>query len=158
VCLPNGSPRCAECPVRTRCEAAERGLTGEIPVKSRPAPRRIEERTIFLLRREGRFALRRRAPRGLLAGLWEFPSLPGKLSGPEAHDALKKLGIETGELSQLPASKHVFTHLEWRMTAFRAEADGSRVGPDGWIWATLEEIRDIYSLPTAFKAYLRILD
>ena len=77
VCLPNGAPLCERCPGRSLCAALAHGRTGELPVKAPKKPRRVEERTVWLIFWENRAALRRRPGRGLLAGLWEFPSEPG---------------------------------------------------------------------------------
>ena len=48
VCLPNGEPRCLECPWEGICLAHRNKRTDEIPVKSQKKPRRVEERTIFI--------------------------------------------------------------------------------------------------------------
>ena len=48
------------------------------------------------------------------------------------------------------SAKHIFTHVEWHMTGWRAEF--SEEAP-GYVWETAETIRSTYSLPTAFKAF-----
>ena len=73
VCLPNGAPLCTRCPARDFCAALAQGRVDELPVKAPKRPRRMEERTVWLIFRQNRVALRRRPARGLLAGLWEFP-------------------------------------------------------------------------------------
>ena len=78
VCVPNGEPLCASCPLRGLCQAEARGEALNYPVRSPRKERRIEERTVFLIRAPGgRFLLRRRPAEGLLGGMWEFPSVPG---------------------------------------------------------------------------------
>ena len=44
------------------------------PVKK---ARKIENRTILVIEAENKFAIRKREGKGLLAGLWELPSLDG---------------------------------------------------------------------------------
>ena len=73
VCLPNGAPLCDQCPTKDFCTARLTERTGELPVKAAKKARRVEERTVFLIFRDGAVALRRRKSRGLLAGLWEYP-------------------------------------------------------------------------------------
>ena len=73
VCVPNGSPRCEECPLASICEARKQGLTGEIPVKSKAKARRIENRTVLLLKIIKNWLFANVLPEGLLAGLYEFP-------------------------------------------------------------------------------------
>ena len=75
VCLPNGAPKCEICPARTVCEAYKNGLTEVLPVRAKKKSRRVEERTVLLLFQGGKVALRKRPDTGLLASLWEFPSI-----------------------------------------------------------------------------------
>ena len=47
VCLPNGEPKCLECPWQEICIAKAEQLIERLPVKSKSAKRKIEERTVF---------------------------------------------------------------------------------------------------------------
>ncbi len=152
VCLPNGEPRCALCPLRELCLARERGLAAELPRRSPPKERRVEEKTVLLLRCDGRYALQRREERGLLAGMWEFPSLPGRLSAEEVREALAERGLSPAEIRSCGESRHVFTHVEWHMSGYFIDIPGQ--GGE-YVWKTPEEIRAGCAVPTAFKAYLK---
>jgi len=144
VCLPNGAPLCERCPVQGSCAAFLQGRTGELPVKAAKKPRKVEARTVWLIFHDGKVALRQRPARGLLAGLWEFPN---ELSG---TDLLEARGIEPLSDAFGCTAKHVFTHIEWHMTARVVEAaDGTL--PDGWVWADPGELERVYALPSAFK-------
>ena len=79
VCGPNTAPRCDACPVQALCLGCQRGTAEALPVKKAKKARRVEEKTVFLLMKEGRIALRKRRETGLLAGLWEFPNVEGTL-------------------------------------------------------------------------------
>ena len=61
----------------------------ELPVKKQKKARRVEEKTVLLLYYGNRIAVRKRPPRGLLAGLYEFPSLDGYKTGEEMLRYLK---------------------------------------------------------------------
>ena len=74
LCLPNAAPKCEACPLKELCRASLAGETERYPVKSPPKARRIEQRTVLLLRCGERYAVRKRTGKGLLAGLWEFPN------------------------------------------------------------------------------------
>ena len=50
VCVPNGAPHCPECPWYGFCEARLQDKIDTIPVKTRAKARRIEERTVFVIR------------------------------------------------------------------------------------------------------------
>ena len=43
VCMPNGTPRCSECPLQNLCSACAAGTQPAYPVKKKKAQRRIEE-------------------------------------------------------------------------------------------------------------------
>lgn len=150
VCLPGGTPKCADCPLQSVCRARALSIEEELPVKAAKKPRRAEERTVFLLTSGGKLALRRRPEKGLLAGLWELPNLPGNLSREEAREALFKWGAELSDLEKLPDSRHIFTHIEWRMTGWAGET--AQLSPE-FVWAAGEELWQEYALPSAFRAY-----
>ena len=154
LCLPNGEPRCAECPLRDLCRAHRAGEEERYPVRSPRKARRVEERTVFLLCSEGKYAIRRRPERGLLAGLWEFPNTGGTLSQKEALAWAEELDLKPLAVSPVGKSTHVFTHVEWHMTGYRIEAGAA---PDRFVWRTPEEIRESYSVPTALRFYERKL-
>ena len=142
VCLPNGAPLCGQCPAGALCAARREGRTGELPVKPAKKARRVEERTVFLLFYGDKVALRRRPARGLLAGLWEYPNEPSPAPCP----------VEAAALADGPAGKHIFTHIEWRMTSRLAEAASPEL-PAGWVWADRAALEQEYAVPNAFSAF-----
>ena len=146
VCLPNGAPQCQRCPARNFCVAHAQDSWSRIPVKAPKRPRRIEERTVWLLVHENRVALRQRPPKGLLAGLWEFPNeLEGQLP-PEW----------TGDMPQGRfggVARHIFSHVEWHLTAQVVRLEGDQL-PTGWVWCTWQELTDIYAVPNAFSGVM----
>ena len=149
VCLPNGAPLCDRCPAREFCTALREDSIGRIPAKPPKKARRIEERTVWLIFRNGRIALRRRPSKGLLAGLWEYPNELSKALPAEWQLAL------TGERFGCTA-KHIFTHIEWHMTARLAQAQSDTL-PDGWVWADEAALREQYTLPNAFDGMAHLV-
>ena len=152
VCLPNGAPLCGQCPAEGFCTAHREERTGELPVKAAKRPRRVEERTVFLLFHGGRVALRRRGETGLLAGLWEYPN-----EFSPASDALAAWGIEPAAEEFGGTGKHIFTHIEWHMTARLIETKGEAL-PEGWVWAGREELRREYAVPNAFQSFQYLVE
>ena len=148
VCLPNGAPLCAQCPAADFCTACREGLTAEIPVKAPKKARRIEERTVYLILRAGRVALRRRAAKGLLAGLWEFPN---ELR--EDRGALDRWGIVPLRMDHGGSGKHIFSHIEWRMEGLVVHTDSEAL-PEGWAWADRTALAETYAVPNAFQSFL----
>ena len=152
VCLPNGAPLCFKCPAASFCAAHRAGRTGELPVRPGKKPRRKEERVVFLLFRAGRVALRKRPARGLLAGLWEYPNEPAPAEGfPAAW------GLETDELLFGGTGVHIFTHVEWHMTARAGTVSGESL-PPGWVWADREDWAGSYAIPSAFTPFRDLVE
>jgi A/G-specific adenine glycosylase len=151
VCIPNGEARCGVCPLRTLCRAHADDSVERYPVKAPPRARRVEARTVLLLRCGDRWAIRRRPNKGLLAGLWEFPSKSGALSAQEAAACIP------GSVSCTPCGEaaHVFTHVEWHMCGY--VIDCAEMLPD-CRWVTAAQLRDRYSVPTALRYYQKVLD
>ena len=116
-----------------------------------PKPqRRQEDRTVFILSCDGRYALRKRENSGLLAGLWEFPNLPGTLAPETALEALRAWALHPRELTRKLERKHIFTHIRWDMTGYYIEV----TEPAGnFTWLTAEEIESSSALPTAFRQF-----
>lgn len=157
VCVPGGSPRCTECPLRTECEAYRMQRVAELPVRIKKTKRRVEQRAVLLVRNAEHTAvlLHRRKDTGLLAGLWEFPNTTSE-SPPEALPvSLQKFCVSVGEL---PESKHLFSHIEWRMCGYLYELTRNATLPDGYVWASLDEVSAKYSVPSAFRTYTRLLE
>ncbi len=150
LCGPNWAPRCSECPCRTFCGANLHGTQAQFPVKLPKKPKKVEEKTVFILSCDGRFALEKRPGKGLLAGLWQFPNVPGKLETADALAALEKLGLQPRELFRQAERSHIFTHIRWEMRGIYLEA----AAPGGnFVWLTAEEIDQSAALPTAFRQF-----
>ena len=151
ICIPNGAPKCTLCPWRNLCRAHQNGMEEKFPVKAPPRPRRIEERTVLLLRWGDRWAIRQREKKGLLAGLWEFPNELGAVT----EEELRARFPQAESIAPCGSARHVFTHVEWHMEGWLLDL---RKPLPGLTWETAEEIRSRYSIPTALKAYLALIE
>ena len=150
LCGPNRKPRCAECPCKDFCGGARHATAENYPVKLPKRDKRVEEKTVFILSCDGRFALEKRQDTGLLAGLWQFPNVPGKLDVPEALNEIQRLGIAPRDVLCQTDRKHIFTHIRWEMRGIFLEV----AEPAGdFSWMTEEEIEKEAALPTAFRQF-----
>lgn len=150
LCLPNAAPRCEACPLNALCRASLAGEAERYPVKSPPKARRIEPRTVLLLRCGERYAVRKRTGKGLLAGLWEFPNIEGRPDEAAVCAFVRSLGAEPVSIEPCGEAKHVFTHVEWHMRGWRIKL-GNEL--PGFLWKTPEEIRRDCPIPTALRYY-----
>ena len=155
VCGPNWTPRCGECPCREFCRASLSGTAEQYPIKTPKKQRRIEERTVFILSCDGKFALRKRPKTGLLAGLWQFPNCEEKLEFSAALAQVERMGLIPREIYRQVERKHIFTHIQWEMRGIYLEVSSL----DGdFEWFTAEQINGEIALPTAFRQFWEEID
>lgn len=156
VCVPNGEPKCGICPLAGLCRAKKLEIQMELPVKKKAKERRIENRTILVIRDGDTIAIRKRPAKGLLAGMYEFPGAKGHLTMDEAVDYSRRLGLTPLRVQELGAAKHIFSHVEWHMTGYQIWVDElAERCTEEMIFARLEEIEERYSMPAAFAHYTR---
>lgn len=144
VCVPNGAPKCKECPIASHCEAHQRGMEETLPIKKPKKKRSIEEKYIDVLIYQNKVLLQKRKEDGLLAGLYEFKTFDCK---EEEELFLRELNIE--QIVPLKDSKHIFTHKEWHMKGKLIFLNQELPGE----WVEIEDMVANYAIPTALKAY-----
>ena len=156
VCLPNGAPHCGECPLAEVCMAHEEGRELDYPKKAPKKQRTVEEKTVLVILDEKKAAFRKRPDTGLLAGLYELPSLEGKKKQAEVLTLMKEKGLNPIRIRKLPAAKHVFTHKEWHMTGYAVWVDELEPYEGGWEGLIFADRRglDGIPVPSAFAAYM----
>lgn len=177
VCLAGSAPKCDICPISSYCRCFELGLQSELPVRVKKQKRRIEKRTVLLIRRDETYAIRKRPDSGLLSGLYEFPNETGELSSDDALAKAESLGLMPLRIKKLSAAKHIFSHVEWHMTGYEIlvapsefpEDDGvqdagdlshtkENVKENPLIFATPEMIESKYPVPSAFEKYAKMIN
>ena len=150
VCGPNRKPDCENCPCAEVCLGHRRGTAESLPAKAPKKEKRQEERTVFIVSCDGRYALEKRPNKGLLAGLWQFPNTAGHLDTVQALQAAESMGFKPREILREVERKHTFTHIQWNMKGIYLEA-GELSGD--FQWFTEEEINTQAALPTAFRQF-----
>ena len=158
VCVPNGQAKCAECPVAFVCLARRHDKVGMIPVKAPKKARIPENKTVFIIQDGEYTAIRKRPETGLLAGLYELPNIQGYLEREEALSYVENLGLDPLYIEKLSPAKHIFSHIEWRMQAYRVKVSSLKKTHDkGLIFATREQSGKQYAIPSAFGAYAKYI-
>ena len=158
ICVPNGQPKCEECPVSFCCQAFHHGTIEKYPVKAQKKLRKIEKRTVLVIQDGNYTALKKRLDQGLLAGLYELPNTEGHLSQKEALEKVKALGLEPLYIEPLPKAKHIFSHIEWRMIGYRIRVAAlEEKNTQGLIFADRKESYRQYAIPSAFSAYIKFM-
>lgn len=151
VCLPNGAPQCGACPLRALCEAHAQGTELQFPTKPPKKPRRIEQRTVFVLQCGDRLAVCKRPSRGLLAGLWQLPDVPGKLETAEALRQAEQWCVHPTGILKTAERTHIFTHVQWDLRGvwLTCAAEAPQ-----FTWADENALQHEIGLPTAYRQFL----
>lgn len=159
VCLPNGKPLCDQCPVMHLCKAFHQDIVMELPVKPPKKGRKKEEKTILIFEYQDQFAIRKRPAKGLLAGLWEIPSVEGKLTLKKIKEQLEERQFQIERIEPMGEAKHIFSHVEWHMLGYHIllkDDNPEYTKNKDYVWANRCQINQIYTLPNAFLAYSKL--
>ncbi|MBQ8507259.1 MAG: A/G-specific adenine glycosylase [Clostridia bacterium] len=152
ICTPK-KPKCGGCPLSPACRAFREGEPERYPLRPAPVPKRELDLSILLVETPDGICIRRRPAKGLLGGLWEFPTLDGHMDESELRSSLAELGFSAvGEIRPLPAAKHVFTHLIWRMQGWHIRAEKA----PGDLAIANSETLDTLAFPSAIRVYREI--
>ena len=174
VCVPNGEPHCGKCPWYGLCEARKQNRIAEIPVKTKAKARRIEKKTVLVVKDGEQLALHKRSNTGLLAGLYELPNVAEHLNEEEVLAYVREQGYEPVRIQPLCNAKHIFSHVEWHMKGYAVfvESRELKSGENdvvsaaiktanigrSWIFVDVEETRSNYAIPSAFSKYAEYLN
>jgi A/G-specific adenine glycosylase len=159
VCRPL-NPACDECPLARDCAAFAADQVGMFPIRNtrRDVPK--QKIAVGVVSDGNRVLITRRAEKGMLGGLWEFPG--GKVQpGEKANDACQReiheeTGLEVGVEARIARVKHVYSHLEVEIDVFHCRYLGGSVvldGPTDHRWITLDEASQ-YAFPKANHKFL----
>ncbi len=158
VCVPNGAPLCGQCPWQDCCMARKEGRILELPVKSKAKARKIEERTVLILRDGDKVAIRKRPDKGLLAGLYELPNVEGKLEAEEVLELVRQMALVPIRIQKLDPAKHIFSHIEWHMKGYAILLEEAGMREDAaavqdLIFVDAADAKERFAIPAAFAAY-----
>lgn len=160
ICTPT-SPSCLLCPVREHCSAFNEGIQEQLPIKTRKKNSKHVDLLVAVLKTaDQRYLIRKRPSKGLLANLWEFPSVDiNKFTHmrPELLGFLEKelngdIVLETGTFTKVD---HVFSHLTWALYVFSGELIEGEI-PKNYRLVTVEELEEFafpVSHQTIWKTY-----
>ncbi|UII56645.1 A/G-specific adenine glycosylase [Cytobacillus spongiae] len=160
VCTPT-SPSCLLCPVREHCHAFHEGNERELPIKTKnKKQRQVQLASIILADEHGRVLIHKRPNKGLLANLWEFPSVEINLSYISQKDQLndsleKEYGIQFDQMEMLGGIEHVFSHLIWNINVYKGVLQGPVEEKSDLKLVTLEELSE-FAFPVSHQKMIKL--
>ena len=150
ICTPK-TPKCTHCPAKEFCLAHKNHTIEHYPVKKTLSEKKLEYKTVFLLRCGERMALERRTEKGLLSDLWQFPNTDGLLNADDAVKYSESYGICPQALVSERHDKHIFTHKRWEMVCYEIQCTNE---VPQFVWVSRKQLKTDYALPTAFRKFI----
>jgi A/G-specific adenine glycosylase len=159
ICTPT-SPSCLLCPVRDHCEAFHEGVQNDLPVKTKKKKQKNVQLAAGVFKdSQGKILIRKRPEIGLLANLWEFPTVELNLEFQRQREQLgghfedlygsfPKINDSIGEI------EHVFSHLKWNIHVFSGSFDGDIPETSHLKLVTEQEIQE-YAFPVPYQKMLK---
>lgn len=149
ICSPR-APKCLMCPARAHCQGHQAGIAETLPRKAPKKARPLRRGVVYWLERaDGAVLLRQRPPKGMLGGLWEFPSAGWDTKAAVAADDPAIAALAGAWITQNEPVHHGFTHYELELSVQRGMWTGAEP-PSGCIWVKPAAFGD-YALPTLMK-------
>ncbi len=137
ICTPE-DPQCPRCPLRHLCKGKASGEPTKYPSKKVRKKIPLITAVSAVIQRNGRVLLNHRPPKGLLGGLWEFPSWrSGESGGLRLRSRLRsyikrEMGMNAEVKDSIGTFKQTFTHFKLTLHVFHCEAiDGK--GKGKWV-------------------------
>ena len=135
ACLP--SPTCSTCPLSSQCGARLAGRTGDIPPVTKRAKPKASTLWLVAFEAEGHVLLHTPAAKGLLAGLWRWPTA-------EAEDfTLQTTNGMTQSVLAWPGWVQVYTHRREAVRPLRVLVEERFPPAGGLTWVPLPDLQEL---------------
>ena len=148
ICTPR-QPKCILCPWHDACRARAQGIAEDLPRKAAKAARPPRFGVVFwAMKSDGSVLLRRRAEKGLLGGMMEFPSTPWRTEQWSPEEAIGLAPVRSVWRLLPGAVRHSFTHFDLELSILVGSV--RRSSTKSGIWVRPERFGD-HALPTLMR-------
>ncbi len=129
ICKPQ-NPDCANCPLQKTCKAYKKKTINTIPDHGEKIKKIPIKVAIAVIKKDGKIFIQKRPPKGLMAGLWEFPG--GKIERETPLKALRReigeeLGIKIKNVKKIRQIKHGYTKFSVDLHCYSADFDKGKI-------------------------------
>ena len=141
ICLPK-NPDCGICPVKNICEAWKKNLQGRLPVlKRKPKPQTLVK-TGAVVKRGRKVLIIQRQSKGLLGGMWEFPSavVKGNPSVELSSVINSTYKLKVISTKYLDTINHAYTHFKLTEHVFLCTLKKETKLLPGFRWISVGEL------------------
>ncbi|HJV90965.1 MAG TPA: hypothetical protein VJ623_11715 [Holophagaceae bacterium] len=135
VCMPQ--PRCAGCPLADGCTARAAGLQAQIPPPTKRAAPKASDLWLLAIEHGGEFLLHTPHGKGLLAGLWRWPTHPlleGAVEDPLPH------GLQA---RAFPGWTQVYTHRRERVSPLHLQPGERPKAAEDQAWVPAGQLQGL---------------
>jgi A/G-specific adenine glycosylase len=159
ICTPT-SPSCLLCPVREHCQAFDEGVQNELPIKTKKTKtREVQLAAAILLDSDRKVLIHKRPSTGLLANLWEFPTVEihhslqyDREQLAEQFDQSNNLNVKLERI--IGQLEHVFSHLVWNIQIYTGTLNADIQESADWKLVSLEEMEQ-FAFPVSYQKMLK---
>ncbi len=141
VCKP-GLPDCPRCPLASLCWAQRHGWVDRLPASRPDKAKRVIPLTAFRVEKDDHILLHRRSLGGLWGGLWELPTVEGRVNKDMSLDVS---GEKIKPIRPLGSFRHILSHRDLRVEIWEGRLgqpgffNRTRHSTKGARWATKRE-------------------
>ncbi len=140
------NPKCDDCFLKRNCLAYIQNLQNVLPLKPAKPIRPKRYGHSFIMRHANQVCIEKRPEKGLLAGLYQFPTSEFLSEQTTAQYPFKATWKHIGTV------RHIFTHFELELTLWETSIANTNNG----LWTELNNLSN-YGMPTMFKKALGYL-
>ena len=141
ICIPK-YPKCGECPISMACDAYALGKEKTLPIKTKKKAPKEYYVACALIMKDNKFLMHKRADKGMLASMWEFPMIIDESADKAVHDLFILWGEESN-VDSIWTYSHTFSHQIWHMSAYLIKQKNQIVLDKNLKWFSSEEYMHI---------------
>ncbi|MBP1970586.1 A/G-specific adenine glycosylase [Virgibacillus natechei] len=159
ICTPK-SPACPRCPVREHCLAFSEGIEQELPIKTKAKKQKtIPYVTLLIKNEKSEYIIEKRANKGLLADLWQFPMVPINEIGWDHLEnwIYNEYGLDIKISEKKGELKHTFSHLIWELEIYTAMTSHQQTDDERLCFVEPEGLQ-AYPFPVSHQKMMQYIE